>query len=89
MIFAPHGDKPISILLYQYPRVRMKTKKTFVMYPSWRSYFELLDDAEQCRELLYAIFDTAEGKAKISSIFKSKLGLKRNSKGKPVEEEEE
>lgn len=40
----------------------MKTKKTFVMYPSWRSYFELLDDAEQCRELLYAIFDTAEGK---------------------------
>lgn len=40
----------------------MKTKKTFVMYPSWRSYFELLDDAEQCREHLYVIFDTAEGK---------------------------
>ena len=40
-------------------------------------------------EMSVSELDTAEGKAKISSIFKSKLGLKRNSKGKPVEEEEE
>lgn len=40
-------------------------------------------------EMSVSELDTAEGKAKISSIFKSKLGLKRNSKGKPIEEEEE
>ena len=40
-------------------------------------------------EMSVSELDTAEGKAKISSIFKSKLGLKRNAKGKPVDEEEE
>lgn len=39
-------------------------------------------------EMSVSELDTAEGKAKISSIFKSKLGLKRNSKGQPVDEEE-
>ena len=58
----------------------MKTKKTFVMYPSWRSYFELLDDAEQCRELLYAIFDTAEGKEPTitNSKVKTAYGANKN-----------
>ena len=40
-------------------------------------------------EMSVSELDTAEGKAKIASIFKSKLGLKRNAKGKPVDEEEE
>jgi uncharacterized protein (DUF697 family)/GTP-binding protein EngB required for normal cell division len=40
-------------------------------------------------EMSVSELDTDEGKAKIASIFKSKLGLKRNAKGKPVDEEEE
>ena len=40
-------------------------------------------------EMSVSELDTDEGKAKIAGIFKSKLGLKRNAKGKPVDEEEE
>ena len=40
-------------------------------------------------EMSISELDTDEGKAKISSIFKSKLGLKRNAKGKPLDEDEE
>ena len=40
-------------------------------------------------EMSVSELDTDEGKAKISQIFKSKLGLKRNAKGKPVDEEAE
>ena len=40
----------------------MNNKKSFVVYATWRSYFELLEDPELIRDLLYAIFDLAEGK---------------------------
>ena len=40
----------------------MNNKKSFVVYATWRSYFELLEDPELIKELLYAIFDLAEGK---------------------------
>lgn len=36
-------------------------KKSFVVYSSWKSYFDLLDDSDQKTELLYAIFDLANG----------------------------
>jgi uncharacterized protein (DUF697 family) len=39
-------------------------------------------------EMKVSDIDTDEGKAKISQIFKSKLGLKRNSKGASEEAEE-
>ena len=39
----------------------MNNKKSFVVYATWRSYFELLEDPELIRDLLYAIFDLAEG----------------------------
>lgn len=37
-------------------------------------------------EMSISELDTAEGKAKISSIFKSKLGLRRNKTGQPLDE---
>lgn len=40
----------------------MKGKKSFVLYTTWRSFFELLEDPELIKELLYAVFDLAEGK---------------------------
>ena len=40
----------------------MKAKKSFVLYTSWRSLFELLEEPELIKELLYAVFDLAEGK---------------------------
>ena len=40
----------------------MNNKKSFVVYATWRSYFELLEDPELIRDLLYAIFELAEGK---------------------------
>lgn len=36
-------------------------KKSFVVYSSWKSYFDLMDDPEQKTELLYAIFALADG----------------------------
>ena len=40
----------------------MKAKKSFVLYTTWRSFFELLEDPELITELLFAIFDLVEGK---------------------------
>ena len=40
----------------------MKGKKSFVLYTTWRSFFELLEEPELIKELLYAVFDLAEGK---------------------------
>lgn len=40
----------------------MKGKNSFVLYKSWRSYFELLEEPELITELVYAIFDLADGK---------------------------
>ncbi len=40
----------------------MKGKESFVVYTAWRSFFELLEDPELIKELLYAVFDLAEGK---------------------------
>ena len=37
-------------------------KKSFVFYTTWRSFFELLEDAELIKELIFAIFDLVEGK---------------------------
>ena len=41
---------------------RTKKKTSFVVYTTWRSYFELLEDPVLMKELLYAMFDLAEGK---------------------------
>ena len=40
----------------------MKSKKSFVMYTTWRSFFELVEEPELIKELLFAVFDLAEGK---------------------------
>ena len=40
----------------------MKAKKSFVLYTTWRSFFELLEDPGLIMELLFAIFDLVEGK---------------------------
>ena len=40
----------------------MKGKKSFVLYTTWRSFFELLEEPALIKELLYAVFDLAEGK---------------------------
>lgn len=45
----------------------MRGKKSFVLYTTWRSFFELLEDPELIKELLYAIFDLAEGKEVVIS----------------------
>ena len=39
----------------------MNNKKSFVVYSSWRSYFDLLDKSDQVKELLTAMFDLADG----------------------------
>ena len=40
----------------------MKGKKSFVLYTTWRSFFELLEEPGLIKELLFAIFDLAEGR---------------------------
>lgn len=39
-------------------------------------------------EMKVSDLDTDEGKAKITQIFKTKLGIKRNAKGRPIDEED-
>ena len=53
----------------------MKGKKSFVLYTTWRSFFELLEDPELIKELLYAIFDLAEGKEVVISNHKVKTAF--------------
>ena len=54
----------------------MKGKKSFVIYTSWRSYFELMDDPELIKELLYNMFDIAEGKETAVTNNRVKSALK-------------
>ena len=39
----------------------MGSKKSFVVYTAWKSFFELLDDPALVKELLFAVFSLAEG----------------------------
>lgn len=39
----------------------MGSKKSFVVYTAWKSFFELLDDPVLVKELLFAVFSLAEG----------------------------
>lgn len=39
----------------------MGSKKSFVIYTAWKSFFELLDDPVLVKELLFAVFSLAEG----------------------------
>ena len=47
-----------------------------MIYSSWKSYFDLLDSPEQVKELIYAMFDLAEGNevsitdSKVKTAFK-------------------
>ena len=50
-------------------------KKSFVIYSAWRSYFELLEDPVLIRELLYAVFDLAEGKEVVVTNNKVRTAL--------------
>jgi len=54
----------------------MKNQKSFVIYSSWKSYFDLLDTPEQVRELIYAMFDLAEGNEVIITDNKVKTAFK-------------
>lgn len=54
----------------------MESKKSFVIYTSWRSYFELMDDPEQIKELLFTMFDIAEGNDIAVSDNRVKTALK-------------
>ena len=39
----------------------MGSKKSFVIYTAWKSFFELLDEPALVKELLFAVFSLAEG----------------------------
>lgn len=72
---GPHAPKARSLIatkLYclsaylstkkgEKPMEKPMDKKSFVVYSSWKSYFDLMDDPDQKTELLYAIFDLADG----------------------------
>ena len=54
----------------------MKAKKSFVLYITWRSFFELLEEPGLITELLFAIFDLAEGKDVVITNNKVKTAFK-------------
>ena len=54
----------------------MKNQKSFVIYSSWKSYFDLLDSPEQVKELIYAMFDLAEGNEVIITDNKVKTAFR-------------
>ena len=54
----------------------MESKNSFVIYTSWRSFFELLEEPELIKELLYTMFDIAEGKETAVTNNRVKSALK-------------
>ncbi|MBO4456913.1 MAG: hypothetical protein J5802_04270 [Butyrivibrio sp.] len=54
----------------------MVSKNSFVIYTSWRSFFELLEEPELIKELLYTMFDIAEGKETAVTNNRVKSALK-------------
>ena len=54
----------------------MESKNSFLIYTSWRSFFELLEEPELIKELLYTMFDIAEGKETAVTNNRVKSALK-------------
>ena len=54
----------------------MGNKNSFVIYTSWRSFFELLEEPKLIKELLYTMFDIAEGKEPAATNNRVKSALK-------------